>query len=254
MFRGFRHLTRLLPVLGLPLLFVCHSAYAGFKVYSPTVEPGEFELEVRGYNTFDSDPAKNAQPEYKLEAGYGIAQRWFTSIGTTYARNQAGTLESQEVYWENIIQLTEQGEHWLDAGLYLEYASPREAGAPDEVEGKLLLEKSVGMYLNTVNLVFVRHVGSGASNATNFEYAWRTTYYVSSAIQPGVELYGDMGEIGHVLPARQQDHRIGPVLTGLLGETDEGKWKYELGYLFGASDAAPSGTLKFSLEYEFRHL
>ncbi|MEJ2361073.1 MAG: hypothetical protein P8Z75_06545 [Gammaproteobacteria bacterium] len=239
-------------VIGLGLLLLGQLAYAGFKVYSPTVEPGEFELEVRGDNTFDNDPAKNAQPEYRLEAGYGIAPRWFTTLGTTYARNTAGTLESEEIYWENIIQLTAQGEHWLDAGLYLEYAAPQDNGEPDELEGKVLLEKSVGRYLNTVNLIFVRHVGRDADNATEFEYAWRTSYYHSKAIQPGIELYGAMGELGHVLPASEQDHRAGPVLSGLLGRSDEGKWRYELGYLFGLSDAAPSGTLKFGLEYEFR--
>lgn len=252
MLRGLSRAMLFSPLLGLSLLFTAAPAYAGFKVYSPTVEPGEFELEARGYTSFDKDPAKNAQTEYKLEAGYGIASRWFTTIGTTYARNSAGSLEREELYWENIIQLTQQGEHWLDAGLYLEYATPRDAASPDELEGKLLLEKSVGRYLNTANLIFVRHVGSGASHATEFEYAWRTTYFVSSALQPGFELYGAMGEIGHALPASQQDHRAGPVLSGVLSQSDGGKWKYELGYLFGVSEAAPNGTLKFNLEYEFR--
>ena len=68
----------------------------------------------------------------------------------------------------------------------------------------------------------------------------------------GVEIYGEMGEFGHVLPSGQQDHRLGPVISGELDRTDTGKWKYELGYLFGVSDAAPTGTLKFNLEYEFR--
>lgn len=247
-----KYLSVVPSLLGLCLLLGSQPAFAGFKLYSPTVEPGEFELEARGYTTFDSDPGKNAQPELKLEAGYGIARRWFTTLGTTYAKDANNQLQSQEVYWENIIQLTEQGEHWLDAGLYLEYAVARGAGTPDELEGKLLLEKSVGRYLNTANLVFQREVGSGAGDATYFEYAWRTRYFISTAIQPGIEIYGAMGELGHVLPANQQDHRLGPVLGGILGRTDEGKWKYELGYLFGASDAAPHGTLKFSLEYEFR--
>ena len=95
--------------------------------------------------------------------------------------------------------------------------------------------------------MFVREVGNGAANATNFEYAWRSKYFISRALEVGIELYGEMGEFGHVLPSNQQDHRIGPVISGKLGQS-----KYELGYLFGASDAAPNGTLKFNIEYEFR--
>lgn len=248
---GQRHALKAL-LLGTGLLLGSTMAHATHKVYSPTVEAGEFELEMRGHTTFDSDPAKNDQQAYKFEAGYGIADRWFTTLGTTFEKNGNGDLRSQEVFWENIIQLTEQGEHWVDVGLYLEYAVARGAGTPDELESKLLLEKCVGNFVHTANLVFVRNVGSGAANTTNFEYAWRSKYFLNRALELGVEAYGEMGEFGHVLPSSQQDHRIGPVISGELGHDSHGKWDYEFGYLFGVSDAAPNGTLKFNLEYEFR--
>jgi len=247
---GFSRFLALL--LGMLAMLGSHSVYAGFKVYSPTVEAGEYELEMRGHTTFDSDSSRDDQQAYKLEGGYGIGQRWFTALGTTLEKDDNGNLQSQEVFWENIIQLTEQGEHWLDAGLYLEYAVARGAGTADELETKLLLEKSVGSFLHTANLVFVRNIGSGADNATYFEYAWRSKYYISNALEVGIEAYGETGEIGHALPSDQQDHRLGPVISGKFGHGNEGKWKYELGYLFGVSDAAPAGTLKFVLEYEFR--
>lgn len=244
-------LLGLLAVTGL----LCNvPAFAAHKVYSPIVEPGEIELEVRGHTTFDSDPAKDDLQKYKLEAGYGIAERWFTVLGTTYVKDGAGnSLENEEWFWENIIQLTEQGKYWLDAGLYVELAVPRDSSAPKEIETKLLLEKSVGKFQHTANLVFVREVGNGAPSTTGFEYAWRSRYFVTAAIQPGIEVYGEMGEFGHVLPSDQQDHRAGPVLSGSLGAgSSGGKWRYEVGYLVGLSDAAPNGTLKFNLEYEFR--
>ena len=139
-------------VLGSGLLLGSTLAHATHKIYSPTIEPGEFELEMRGHTTFDSNAGKDDQQAYKLSAGYGIAQRWYTELGTTLAKNNNGDLESQELFWENIIQLTEQGEHWLDAGLYLEYAVARGAGTPDELESKLLLEKSVGAFVHTANM------------------------------------------------------------------------------------------------------
>jgi hypothetical protein len=244
----------ILVLLVLAALLGTVPALAAHKVYSPTVEPGEFELELRGHTTFDSDPAKDDFQKYKLEAGYGVAERWFSVLGTTLVKDGAGnSLQNEEWFWENIIQLTEQGRYWLDAGLYLELAVPNDSSAPKEIETKLLLEKTVGKFQHTANLVFVREVGNGAPSTTAFEYAWRSRYFVSPAIQPGIEIYGEMGEFGHVLPSDQQDHRAGPVLSGMLAAGRQGaKWKYEVGYLVGLSDAAPSGTLKFNLEYEFR--
>jgi hypothetical protein len=234
------------------LLLNGQPAHASHKIYSPTVEQGEYELELRAHRSLDSDASKDDQQKIKLEAGYGVSDKWFTAIGGEMEKDSGGDLDYTSTYWENIIQLTEQGEYWVDVGVYLEYNVGSKAGSTDELEGKLLLEKCVGSFVHTANLVLVRNLGPGASNATNFEYAWRSKYFVSKALEVGVEIYGETGEIGHATPSDQQDHRLGPVISGELGHTGKGKWEYELGYLFGVSDAAPDGTIKLNLEYEFR--
>ena len=71
-----------LVLLVLTVLFASASAVAEDKVYSPIVEPGEFELEMRGHTTFDSDPAKDDQQQYKFEAGYGIADKFKVTAST----------------------------------------------------------------------------------------------------------------------------------------------------------------------------
>ena len=240
-------------LLGVVFMAASDQAHASHKIYSPYVDEGEVELEMRAHTTFDSDASKNSNEKMKFEAGYGVTDKWFTTIGGEVADNANHQHEYQATFWENIFQLTEQGQYWVDVGAYLEYEVGHTSGSSDQVEGKLLLEKAVGQYVNTANLVLVREVGSNAANATNFEYAWRTKYLFSKAVELGVEIYGEMGELGHFLPSAQQDHRIGPVLSGVLPlGSRKGKWLYEVGYLFGASDAAPDGTLKFNLEYEFR--
>jgi high-affinity iron transporter len=229
-----------------------HPAFATHKVYSPSVEQGEYEIELRGHTTFDNDVSKDGKEKFKIDIGYGVTDYWFTAYVGEIDEDANGDLEYEATAWENIFQLTEQGEYWLDLGLYLEYEFAHEAGNNDKAEGKILLEKNVGKYVNTANLIFVRELGSGASNATNFEYAWRTKYLLDKAFEPAIEIYGEMGELGHVLPSDQQDHRIGPVFSGVLSSTTHSKWVYEAGYLFGVSDAAPDGTFKFVIEYEFR--
>ncbi len=239
-------------LIGSVFVLATQHAHASHKIYSPNVEEGEVELEMRSHTTFDNDSSKDGQEKIKLEAGFGVTERWFTGLGSVIKDNTNGDLDYTATFWENIIQFTEQGKYWVDVGVYLEYEVASKTGDNDAVEGKLLLEKLVGRYLSTANLVLVRDVGSGASNATQFEYAWRTKYLYSKAFEPGIAIYGEMGEVGNVSPSDQQDHRIGPVFSGVLGGSRDGKWVYEVGYLFGISDAAPDGTLKFNIEYEFR--
>ena len=50
--------------------------------------------------------------------------------------------------------------------------------------------------------------------------------------------------------AADQQHRIGPVIVGLQNFAPYGKLKYEVGYLFGLTQATPRGTVRWRLEYE----
>lgn len=224
-------------------------AMASHKIYSPTVEQGEIELELRTHSTTDTDPSKDGLSKSKLEVGYGASAHWFTSIFAEYESAPGVSAEQTALSWENIFQLTEPGEYWMDVGAYLEYEHAMESGVNDKLEGKLLLEKTSGHYVNTANIVLSHEVGVGASDATGIELAWRTKYLLSPHFEPSIEFYGDYGELG-VSAANTQDLRIGPVFSGRYSLSPHHKLGYEFGYLAGVSEAAPSGTVKFNLEYE----
>ncbi len=229
-----------------------NDAFASHKVYSPYVEQGEYEFELRGHTTFDSNSAKDDNQKYKFEVGYGFTDYWFSAIYVEVENEQpSGDYEHTATAWENIFQLTEQGEYWLDMGFYLEYEHPANSAKDDKLEAKLLLEKGYTEWAHTANIIFSRKI-SNTDNATGFEYAWRTKYKYRKIFEPGFEIYGNFGEFAHVSPSNQQDHRAGFVAYGELGNYQHGKWVYEIGYLFGLTDAAPDGTLKFVIEYEFR--
>lgn len=240
---------------GLLALLVQDSARAGqqdLKVYSPIVYKGEFELEARGNRTFDSDMGKNNAQQQIYEIGYGVTERWATAVLLEAEKEPGGSLKHTATGWENIIQLFEQGEHWLDAGLYLEYEVAAQAEGANKIESKLLLEKPLGQFLNTLNLIFDKEIGENAASGTDFDYAWRTKWRVNSKFEPGIEAYGQLGKVGNFNSSSQQIHQLGPVITGgfMLGAGLK-KLKYELGYLFGLTSASPNGVLKLNLEFEF---
>lgn len=219
-------------------------ASASHKVYSPYVEKGELEIEARGH--VDQDGAR----KNKYEVGYGFTDWWFSSVFAEYEQSPGSSLNHTATSWENIFQLTEPGKYWLDAGLYLEYESPVPSG-PAKLETKLLLEKAVGRYVNTANLVMAREVGSGASSDVELEYAWRTKYKFKPEFEPGIELYGAAGTLAAPKFDNSQAVQLGPVATGKFHLGGRNALAYELGYLFGVNNASPTGSFKWLIEYEY---
>jgi high-affinity iron transporter len=108
---------------------------AGTKVYSPIVHEGEFAFEARGDAAVDrGDTTKKTQTQiYEIE--YGVTDRWQTAIFGELRKDAGGPLRYNATAWENILQLFEQGDAWVDSGLYLEYKVANQKDAADKVEG-----------------------------------------------------------------------------------------------------------------------
>lgn len=222
-------------------------AYAK-KVYSPIVEEGELELEYFLDYSFDSDPAKDGSSRHQFEFEYGVTDRWLTGVYGDFRKRPGQGFAYQGLKWENIYQLFEQGEHWLDTGLYLEYIVPKSSlNKPDVIEFKLLLEKESGKVVNTANLVLKKELGVNATKNTSSGYAWRSKWRWMPEVEAALELYGSIGELGNTSPLTQQSHQAGPVLLGKL----KGGIGYEIGYLFGLTSSSDEGMFKMILSYEF---
>lgn len=241
-------------IVSVPLfgMLMSKNAHATHKVYSPHVEQGELELEVRSHIDRDGDSSVNNTRKDKYEIGYGVTDWWFTSVFVEYEREPGEELHHSATAWENIFQLTEPGKYWADVGFYVEYEDPVDNNSPEKLELKLLLEKSINRWVHTFNFEASREVGGGASNDVNFGYAWRTKYKLKEIFEPGFELYGDLGTNHDFGFTGGQSQQIGPVFTGAVGISNKTKFVYEAGYLFGLNDSAPDNTFKWLLEIETR--
>jgi high-affinity iron transporter len=219
-------------------------AQAGTKVYSPIIEPGEWEFEISSQSSGD-------EVLIKPEIGYGVTRYWYTEIVGEFEGESLNSGEYEATAWENIFQLTQQGQYWLDAGLYTEYEFAPEGDVTSKFELKLLLEKGIGKIVHTTNLSVERGLG-GDGSESEFGYAWRTKYRFSPLFEPAIEIYGELGEAGNLNNVSQQDHRIGPVLMGKYPLSRKSKIGYEAGYLVGLNSNSPNGTIKGSIECELR--
>jgi len=92
-----------------------------------------------------------------------------------------------------------------------------------------------------------QEVGARAVNNTGIGYALRSKWRWKRYMEPAIELYGSLGEVGNTNSLSLQSHQIGPVLLGKL----RSGLTYEAGYLFGLTTASDQGHLKFILGYEF---
>jgi len=236
-------------IIGLICFFsLSQPAYATKKVYSPHIEAGELELEARGSVDYDSRDSKNDKQKQKYAIGYGFTNWWFTEIyGEIEKGAGEGAFEFTATEWENRFQLTEPGQYWVDVGLYVAYEASSEEDTDDKVEGKLLLEKSVGQSTHILNLILEKRVWADADEELEGGLAWGSRYRWREYLEPGLEFHSDFGVLNEGLSFSEQTHQAGPVVYGKIGHV-----KYDIGYLFGVTDAAPEGSLKWIMEYEWK--
>jgi high-affinity iron transporter len=235
-------------VLGVALAGHSTDSRADHVVYSPLVEAGEKAIELRGHYDFDGRSSLDGGQAYKVEFEWAPYSRWLTELLVEYEREPGQGLAATEIASENIFQLTEQGQYWADVGLLAEYAYSLEDDGADAIEIGLLGQKDFGRNEVRVNLLFEQDLESGAD--LEMGYRWQYRYRLEERFEPGVEMYGGLGDWGEFGSFQDHEQQLGPAMYGKF-RTATGALKYELGLLFGLTDETPDTTLRFMLEYEF---
>jgi hypothetical protein len=246
----------------LALLATTEAVRADFHVVSPyEIDFGELEIEHNGSDSVDPRAGMGGQQSYTLELGTGLTPWWHSEIELGFDNDPSVPQPTMltQVVTENMFQLTEPGEYFLDTGFYIEYGQSTTTGvnaASNEVTFGPVLGKDIGRFTHTVNLFFTRQLGPDqTSQRLDFSYAWQSRWNVWEPLSPAVEVYGDTGTLGNAPAFSRQELRMGPVAVGALklnqlGLGQAGKIKYEIGWLFGATPATARGTLRWRLELE----
>jgi len=224
-------------------------AQAAHTVYSPVVEEGEVAIELRSHYDFDSRDEMDGGQQYKFELEYTPTWFWRTELLGEWEKQPGESIEATEVASENIIQFAPQGKHWADFGMVVEYVHSLEDGGEDGLELGFLGEKQFSSTVLTVNLLAEREFTSGAE--AEMEYAARYRWRVSETFEPGIELYGELGDWGDSGSLDEHSHQVGPSLLGKVHAREHSAIKYEAAVLLGLTHDAPDATVRLQLEYEF---
>ena len=227
------------------LAWACAGAHADdFIVYSPHVNQGQSEIELRGFYTGDGRPDFDGQAASELSLSHTFTDWWKPEIYVAEYENNPGVDAGLVGYeFENTLQFTQPGEYWVDLGFLASLELPSVKGENDRLEFGPLLEKTFGRFDHRLNLIWEKEIGAGASRHYEFRYTYSGTYAVSAPVQPGIEFYG-----------RPDDHayQIGPVVHGEWHVPNtSGDIEYRVGMVRGINADAPRRTWLAQFEYEF---
>lgn len=232
------------------------AAHAGPSetIYTPIVDYREWELELKGgwQDWGDPDTGERAA---KLAVGYGLTPRWGVEFEAEYSQVPGEVAHVEEYEFENIFQLTEHGEHWLDAGIFAELEHNRLENVNAVKVGPMLQKETANTQTN-LNIYFVRQLSAlpqagnkanaGSRNGIEYQVQWK--YNLDPRFQPGLQAFGSLGDPAH---PRSQEFKIGPAFFGLAKLANGKNLRYNAAIMGGMTRGTPDTTIRFQLEYEF---
>lgn len=229
------------------MLLGTRPAHALDEIYSPIAVPNELALEYSGSTTFDHDPDKRDAESHQLSVEYGLSDRVMVETSGTWTKDPNAPMQFDSSEVEGRFQFAEQGEDWMDSGLLVAYAFPGRSQAPNDLEVKLLLEKNLGKFTTRANVGFEWEVGQYAKDGgPDYVFLASERYRLNYYLEPAIELQSDLGQHRSLGRFDDQTHYLGPALYGHIMP----HLKYEVAYLFGASEPAANSAARILLEYE----
>lgn len=221
------------------------AASASDKVSSPNVTKDKMEFEYRGGYDLDDNAKKDHRQQNKFVVDYGVTDRIRPQMKLITDNDATKDFIISSVEASVRYQFFKPEEAWLNSAVEAVYKLSTESNKSDKAELKFLFEKKVEEMTFIANLSAEEEVGEDSTTGRAYKGALSSKYKVTDYFAPGMEIYGETGNLRSGNTFNQQRHSIGPVIYGNLAEN----LKYEAGYLFGWSDAAPDGRVKFILSY-----
>lgn len=245
-------------LLGVGALFATPiQAIAGpaSTIYSPIIDYREWELELKG-GMFNWGQGEDGERAVKLAVAYGVAPRWRVEFEAEYSQTPGSAARVEEYEFENVFQLTEHGEHWMDAGIFAEFEYNRLDNVSSLVVGPMLQKETEHTQTN-LNIYWSRRLSAlpdaagsddGADRRDGLEYQVQWKYNLAPRFQPGVQAFGSLGDPAHL---RSEALSVGPAFFGATRLGNARKLRYNAAILAGLTHGTPDTTIRFQLEYEF---
>jgi hypothetical protein len=199
------------------------------SVSGASVTADETRIEVR--SAAFQGGALDESWNHRAQVGYGFTDWWQSTLILRASQPASDSAELTSIGLENRFEFTATRDWPMQLAGQFEYKFGLH-GRDDEVELKLLAERTIGEINLRLNLNAAHELSDGAEWAP--AYAARLAWSASDLISLGVEAFGET-EI--------DAHYLGPRAAFKLGPTT-----LSLGYLAGFDDANADAQFRLALE------
>lgn len=253
-----RYLSVLLTLIVMLLPAVSKAQF--YRVYGyETMEQGEIEVVmwnsavVQSDGTlsyFGNEVSRDGLWAHSLEVEYGMTDRLTLAVRADFMDPRGGAFKFVRVRSVFLrYRFGESGEYFFDPAIFLEYSLPRASfEEAEELEMRIILERELSEeFVLRLNPVFkMATSGHEVQEGLEFEYAGGIYYQGYHKVQPGLEIYGEAGELSRLEPFNHQGIVLFPTLDIHLGE-----FHWHIGAGFGLTDESDDVTIKSILSYGF---
>lgn len=220
------------------------------KVYSPFIERGVTEFELRGGRL--NGGRLDGEQAAIIEVEHGFGDRLSLSALAEVEQHAGESSKIEALAVEGRAYLGKIPWLGVDVGGYLEYEQRLHAES-GVIEGKLLLAKRSGAFEGLLNLSAGKALtDKSGEDATEFGYAAEASWEVAHDFRLGLQAFGDLGTDEKF--GGRQAHLAGPVARWefnshwLRGAEIEVEGAYLLP--LGAARDQSDGQIRFVLAYE----
>ena len=219
------------------------------EVYSPLFTPHELEFEYKGSRLSDGSKALNNAQSHEVETSYGVTDDLRLGLIGTGIRASGDPFEVGGFGGQVLYTAARQGEYWLSAGLLGEYVYATNDNLPDQLETRLLLSRVQGPVTVNANVIFGREMGPHRNSGIGLGSSAQALYKVNDDFSVGAEWYGDFGNLNHFSDDHNEQHYVGPTITGELVEFDHSDIEYTVGYYWGLTKSSADQGARIELDY-----
>ncbi|MFN7186081.1 MAG: hypothetical protein ACK5R4_08980 [Alphaproteobacteria bacterium] len=222
-------------------------------VKSPEVTQGKLEFEYSGVRYGDdSGSSNNNLQQHGFEVTYGLTDRFRLGLEAE-AERESGESFDVEAYGVNAkYELTGQGAWWLSSALSGGYDFADKNDNPDEGSLKLLLQRNQEKWEFLVNLNMSREFGDNHEGGLTLTSNTQAVYNLFAYANPGLEWHAEYGKANDLNNSDTRAHYLGPVVTGVVFETEKSELEYEAGYFLGINDNAADNAARVLLAYAIK--
>ena len=212
------------------------------------VKKGKVSTGLRfGYSQDDEGSSQDNRLRSRVHVDYGLTDYYAARLVFSVDKRNADGIEADTLGIENRFHLLKSEEHGFDLGLRLNYSHKDGDKKPDTASVRVYQQVPINKWTIRFNEIFNHEVGEDSTGGIAFEMRSQAVYKVSDNLRVGLESFNDFGKLNEVSGYSAQEHEIGPVLKGKLGNGIG----YEVGYRAGISDAAANHNMKLFFSKSF---